>query len=192
MITPDGMPVVWVARFKSKKDVKRTYGPDLMLKFCALGQDYHIRHYFFGGTEESNKKLINNLKEKFPVVNIVGSCVPGIRAINQQEEMTVISAINEAQPDILWIGLGSPKQDYWMANHRKILNVPVMVGVGAAFDFIAGVKKQAPLWMRERGLEWLFRLWVEPRRLWKRYLVGNSMFLWLLIRDILNLRRIRK
>jgi len=192
LVTPDGMPVVWVAKLKGKRNIQRTCGTELMLEMCALDEGHNLKHYFFGGTEESNKKLIDNLKEKFPAFNIVGSYAPGIRAINQQEEMAVISAINEAKPDILWIGLGSPKQDYWMANHRRMLNVPVMVGVGAAFDFIAGVKKQAPKWMRESGLEWLFRLCCEPKRLWKRYLIGNSIFLWLILAEAIGLNRIKK
>ena len=192
MVTPDGMPVVWMAKLKGKKKIQRTYGQELMFKICEAGQKYNLRHYFFGGTQETNKKLIERLKEKFVSLNIVGHYAPGLRAVNEKEPEDVLSAINMAQPDILWVGLGSPKQDYWMANHRELLNVPVMVGVGAAFDFIAGVKKQAPQWMRQSGLEWLFRLCCEPKRLWKRYLVGNSMFLWLLLLEMCHVKRTKR
>jgi N-acetylglucosaminyldiphosphoundecaprenol N-acetyl-beta-D-mannosaminyltransferase len=115
-------------------------------------------------------------------LKVAGSYSPGILAVKEKEKNEVIQMINEAKPDILWIGLGSPKQDYWMSLHRSLLDVPVMIGVGAAFDFIAGVKKQAPRWMQRCGLEWLFRLCCEPGRLWKRYLLGNPYFVYLLIK----------
>jgi N-acetylglucosaminyldiphosphoundecaprenol N-acetyl-beta-D-mannosaminyltransferase len=183
MITPDGMPLVWVAKWMGDTDIERTYGPDLMLALCAQGQEKGYRHYLYGGTESTCSLLKNVLKEKFPDIHVVGEYAPPFRSSHVQEDPNVIEEINRLGPDILWVGLGSPKQDYWMYEHRDLLNVPVMVGVGAAFDFIAGIKQQAPLWMRKIGMEWFFRLCCEPGRLWKRYLIGNAKFVYLLIEN---------
>ncbi|MCB9748166.1 MAG: WecB/TagA/CpsF family glycosyltransferase [Candidatus Omnitrophica bacterium] len=183
MTTPDGIPLVWLGRLHKKDVIKRTYGPDLMLRLCETGQNKSLKHYFFGGSEESSTKLKQRLIEQFSDLKIAGSFVPSLRRINEIEAEAVIEQINRAQPDVLWVGLGSPKQDYWMANHRDKLDAPVIIGVGAAFDFLSGCKKQAPRWMQRSGLEWLFRLCSEPRRLWKRYLLGNALFLTLLIRN---------
>ncbi len=186
MTTPDGMPVVWLGRMKGERAIERTYGPDLMLKCCDLSQQKGYRHFFYGGTTQSNELMIANLGKKFPQLNIVGKITPPIRNIGEKEDQVVLEEINKANPDILWVGLGSPKQDYWMHNHRDKLKVPVMVGVGAAFDFLAGVKKQAPVWMRKMGLEWFFRLCCEPRRLWKRYIIGNTKFVYWVVKDFLK------
>ncbi len=180
MVTPDGMPVVWLARMNGCAEVQRTYGPDLMKALC---QKPGLRHFFLGGTPESLKALEQSLKKKVNGINIVGMVSTPFRPQAQMEEKAVIDVINQAKPDILWVGLGSPKQDFWMALHRPVLNVPVMVGVGAAFDFLAGIKPQAPRFMQNTGFEWLFRLCCEPQRLWKRYLVGNCLFLFYLIKD---------
>jgi len=182
MITPDGMPLVWVAKFMGNREVERTYGPDLMMALCGKGQDQGRKHYLYGGTESTCSLLRNVLKRKFPNISILGHYAPPFRPQHTQEDEQVIEQINRANPDILWVGLGSPKQDFWMQEHRERLNVPVIIGVGAAFDFIAGVKKQAPRWMQRSGLEWFFRLCSEPKRLWKRYLVGNIRFVYLLMK----------
>jgi N-acetylglucosaminyldiphosphoundecaprenol N-acetyl-beta-D-mannosaminyltransferase len=192
MTTPDGMPLVWIGRLRGKKSTQRTYGPDLMLAFCQLSQTGGCRHYFYGGNPETNNRLMERLQNRFPGIKIAGNFSPPLRGIGELEQEDVIERINHANPDILWVGLGSPKQDYWMSNHRDKLNVPVMVGVGAAFDFIAGTKPQAPRWMQRSGLEWLFRLCCEPKRLWKRYLIGNSQFIWYLLKDTLKKKRGRK
>lgn len=189
MSTPDGMPLVWIGRMKGNRQIGRTYGPDLMLKFCDISQQKGYKHFFLGGTEESNRLLVSNLLEKFPRLNIVGSFAPPFRETGVMEEWPVLERMNGANPDVLWVGLGSPKQDYWMHDHRDKLNVPVMVGVGAAFDFLAGTKKQAPLWMRKAGLEWLFRLCSEPKRLWKRYLIGNTKFVYWIILDFFRSKK---
>ena len=186
MNTPDGMPLVWLGKMKGHKDIDRTYGPDLILKFCELSQEKGYKHYFYGGTPETNQLLISKLHERFPDLNIAGYFAPPFRDACDREDASVLEQINSARPDILWVGLGSPKQDYWMYNHRDSLDVPVIVGVGAAFDFLAGVKKQAPLWMRRSGLEWFFRLCSEPKRLWKRYLIGNIKFIYLITRDLIR------
>jgi len=186
MVTPDGMPLVWIGKLRGNKIIERTYGPDLMVKFCQLSQQRGYRHFFLGGTPETSSRLQENLKRQFPELNIAGSVSPPFRAIDTSEDQTVLEQINEAKPDVLWVGLGSPKQDYWMRKHREKLDVPVMIGIGAAFDFHAGVKKQAPRWMQRMGLEWFFRLCCEPKRLWKRYLVGNSEFIYYLFKDLLS------
>ncbi|MBI4308797.1 MAG: WecB/TagA/CpsF family glycosyltransferase [Candidatus Omnitrophica bacterium] len=180
MVTPDGMPVVWLAKAKGCPHVGRAYGPDLMRALCGRSG---LRHYFFGGTSQAIGHLEQCLKKELSGINIVGMVSPPFRPTAQMEDQKVIAAINQSMPDILWVGLGSPKQDFWMRLHRDCLDVPVMVGVGAAFDFLAGLKPQAPRWMQRRGLEWLFRLICEPRRLWKRYLIGNSLFLFYLIKE---------
>ncbi len=184
MVTPDGAPVAWLGRLKGNKDVRRTYGPDLMLQVCDQGRPQGFRHFFYGATGPVCDRLEHNLKAKFPGVVVVGKISPAY--IDRAEALAadVIREINAAKPDILWVGLGAPKQDFWMSFNRVALDVPVMIGIGAAFDFHAGVKPQAPRWMQAGGLEWLFRLCCEPRRLWKRYLVGNTLFIYWLIMDL--------
>lgn len=188
MTTPDGMPLVWLGKLRGNKLIQRTYGPDLMLQLCEFGQKKGYRHYFYGGSEKTNELLVEKLKKRFPGLHVAGRFVPAFRDISAEEDHEILEQINETRPDILWIGLGSPKQDYWMARHRNQLNVPVMIGAGAAFDFLAGTKPQAPLWMRQRGLEWFFRLCCEPRRLWRRYLIGNSKFIYMLLKDFIKAR----
>jgi len=183
MVTPDGMPVVWLARARGCPEVERTYGPDLMMELCNRGQGIGLRHFFYGGTPENLVRLEQRLTKFFPKIMIAGCYAPPFKKGIWQEEPHVIDLINKAEADILWIGLGSPKQDFWMKMHRPQLAVPVIIGAGAAFDFCAGVKPQAPRWMQRSGLEWMFRLCCEPGRLWKRYLIGNSLFLVYLIKD---------
>jgi N-acetylglucosaminyldiphosphoundecaprenol N-acetyl-beta-D-mannosaminyltransferase len=186
MVTPDGMPLVWVSHRKGFSDVRRVYGPDLMLVLCEHSIEQKYKHYFYGGAEGIPEKLVSNLKEKFPGLQVVGMHSPPFRDLTPTEQEQIIDKINAANPDIIWVGLGAPKQEYWMVNYRARLNAPVLIGVGAAFDFHSGVKKQAPLWMQRNGLEWLFRLVSEPRRLWKRYVVNNPLFVILVIMQALG------
>jgi N-acetylglucosaminyldiphosphoundecaprenol N-acetyl-beta-D-mannosaminyltransferase len=188
MATPDGMPLVWLGKRQGRKNIERTYGPDLMRDFCNLSQDKGYRHYFYGGSSEITQSLVANLKNKFPKLDIAGAYAPPMRSVGEREDSSILANINQAKPDVLWVGLGSPKQDYWMHNHRNQLNVPVMIGVGAAFDYFAGTKPQAPRWMRQAGLEWFFRLCCEPRRLWCRYLIGNTRFVVLLLKNSIKRR----
>jgi N-acetylglucosaminyldiphosphoundecaprenol N-acetyl-beta-D-mannosaminyltransferase len=178
LVTPDGVPVVWLGRRQGYREVSRTYGPDLMTRLCATEDGRGLRHFFYGGTLEVCDKLVRRLREKFPDIIVAGTLAPSFADKAEPLWDHVRDLINEARPDILWVALGSPKQDFWMSLNRPLLDVPVMIGVGAAFDFLAGVKPQAPRWMQRSGLEWLFRLCSEPRRLWKRYLVGNTLFIW--------------
>lgn len=183
MVTPDGMPTVWLGKLKGYMNMDRVYGPDLMVMVCQAGESRGYRHYFYGATADVCDLLEKKLKERFPLLNVAGKFSPPFRDLSQDEDKDIIETINRANPDILWVGLGSPKQDFWMHEHRDKLKVPVMIGVGAAFDFLSGQKKQAPRWIQRCGLEWLFRLCCEPRRLWRRYLVGNTKFLYLLLLD---------
>jgi len=183
MVTPDGMPLVWLARGLGLKQVRRTYGPDLMLAFFDYSQEKGFRHYLLGGSQETLDKLESNLKQQFPKCNIVGKYSPPFRALTDEEEENIIEKLNTSGADVLWVGLGSPKQEFWIKAHSAKLDVPVAVGVGAAFDFLSGTKPQAPQWMRSLGLEWLFRLCCEPKRLAKRYFLGNSKFIYLIIKS---------
>jgi len=183
MLTPDGMPVVWLARSKGCADIERTYGPDLMHQICDAGREQGLRHFFFGGADATLVKLRRRLESLYPGIQIAGTWAPPYRPQPGVENAEILRMLNESKADVLWIGLGSPKQDFWMDLNRPHLDAPVIIGAGAAFDFLAGVKPQAPVWMRRSGLEWLFRLSSEPRRLWRRYLIGNSLFLRYLVQD---------
>ncbi|MDF1516215.1 MAG: WecB/TagA/CpsF family glycosyltransferase [Anaerolineae bacterium] len=189
MVTPDGVPVVWVSRLFGFKQTRRVYGPDLMLALCEHSTQNGYAHYFYGGAEGVPEKLVQNLQQRCPGVKIAGTFSPPFRTLSEEEDQRIIDTINGSGADIVWVGLGSPKQEYWMASHRDRLTAPVLIGVGAAFDFHAGVKKQAPLWMQRSGLEWLFRLLSEPSRLWKRYLVNNPRFVWHVILQACGLRK---
>jgi N-acetylglucosaminyldiphosphoundecaprenol N-acetyl-beta-D-mannosaminyltransferase len=177
LTTPDGMPMVWAARLAGAKHVQRVYGPDLMLALCERAAERGWRCYMYGGTEQVVNQLHDRLTARFPGLRIVGAYSPPFRELTIDEDESAIRAINAAKPDILWVGLGTPKQERWMAVHRGRLEVPVIIGVGAAFNIHAGTLRQAPRWMQKSGLEWLFRLAVEPRRLWRRYLRNIPGFL---------------
>lgn len=189
LVTPDGMPLVWLCRLQGHKHVGRVYGPDLLLAACEHGLEQGWRHYFYGGAEGVPDLLAQKLSVRFPGLLVAGAYSPPFRALTPEEDEAVVQRINAAQADILWVGLGAPKQEYWMAAHLGRIEAPVMIGVGAAFDFHAGLKRQAPRWMQRSGLEWLFRLLSEPRRLWKRYLVNNPWFVWLVVLQLLGIRK---
>jgi len=186
LVTPDGMPLVWLSHLMRFPHVRRVYGPDLMLELCARSVACGYRHYFYGASEGTLALLTACLTKRFPGIKIVGSYAPPFRPLSAEEDQQLVSIIRRDAPDILWVGLSTPKQELWMAEHVAKLNVPVLIGVGAAFDFNAGIKRQAPVWMRQTGLEWLFRLMSEPRRLWRRYLINNAMFSYLIVRQYLR------
>jgi N-acetylglucosaminyldiphosphoundecaprenol N-acetyl-beta-D-mannosaminyltransferase len=147
------------------------------------------RHFFYGGENGVPELLATLLKKRFPGLQVVGTFSPPFRPLTLEEDERIVQIINEAEPDIVWVGLGTPKQELWMAEHRERLKAPVLIGVGAAFDFLSGRKPQAPKWMQRSGLEWLFRLVNEPKRLWKRNLVNNPTFLILVILQILGIKK---
>ena len=178
LATPDGMPLVWLGQRKGLS-VGRVYGPDLMLALCEFGLKAGWRHYFYGGTPEVLEALTHRLLGRFRELQIAGFWAPPFRPLKAEEETDVELRINAARPDVIWVGIGTPKQDFWMARFRPRIEAPVMIAVGAAFNFHAGHVRQAPRWMMRCGLEWLFRLGVEPRRLWRRYVIGIPRFAWL-------------
>ena len=169
MATPDGMPLVWMARKLGHGRTERVYGPDLMLRLTELSAQKGYRQYYFGGAPGLAERLRDRLTARFPGLAVVGTFSPPFWPSSAEEDEEIVRMINAARPDIVWVGLSTPKQEYWMAAHLDRIEAPVMIGVGAAFDFLAGTKRQAPAWMQKRGLEWLFRLLSEPRRLWRRY-----------------------
>jgi N-acetylglucosaminyldiphosphoundecaprenol N-acetyl-beta-D-mannosaminyltransferase len=170
MVTPDGMPLVFTARRLGFKSVSRVYGPDLMRRLTEVSAQKGYRQFYYGGGAGIAERLAATLKARYPALSVAGTMTPPFRPLTPEEDEATVARINEAAPDIVWVGLSTPKQEFWMASHLGRLNAPVLVGVGAAFDFLAGTKSQAPVWMQQSGLEWTYRLAHEPRRLWKRYL----------------------
>ena len=175
---PDGMPIVWALRSLGEPIEDRVYGPDLMLMQCERSRRGGARHFLYGGRDrDATVALAAGLRERFPGIAIAGSWTPPFRDLTEAEEDAVVDLIDDSEADIVWVGTGSPRQERWMARMRPRLRAPVLVGVGAAFDFHAGLVRQAPRWMQRRGLEWAYRLWREPRRLAPRYLRDNPVFL---------------
>jgi N-acetylglucosaminyldiphosphoundecaprenol N-acetyl-beta-D-mannosaminyltransferase len=174
-VLPDGMPLVWLAR-RSAMKLERLAGPDVMEAILDRGRRHGARHFFYGGAPGVAESLANAMTIRFPGLIVAGIDAPPFRGMTQQEDAAAIGAINAAAPDFLWVGLGSPKQELWLADHRDRLSVPAMLAVGAAFNFHSGAVRRAPRWMRRAGLEWLYRLLQEPRRLWRRYAFTNARF----------------
>ncbi len=191
LATPDGMPLVWLSQWHSQLPVERGYGPDLLLALCELSIQRGYTHYFYGGAAGVPEQLAQTMTMRFPGLRVVGTYSPPFRPLTASEDDQLIAQINQAKPDIVWVGLGTPKQDLWMADHRARLTAPVLIGVGAAFNFFSGQVRQAPRWMQRNGLEWLFRLSQEPRRLWYRYLVYNPLFVLLVLTQLLGLKKYR-
>ena len=186
LVTPDGMPLVWMLKFKGYPSPTRVYGPTLMIHVIEKAAEKNIPIGFYGGSPSSLAKLRNNITSQFPLLRILFSFSPPYREMTLDEDNQICDDITKSGVRILFVGLGCPKQEQWMAAHKSRLKL-VMLGVGAAFDFHSGVKPQAPIWMQNAGLEWFFRLLSEPRRLWKRYLVHNPRFIILAIADLLGL-----
>ena len=170
LTTPDGMGIVWLLRFLGHYQVERVYGPDLMLALCERSELCGWRHYLYGGVPGVAEILAEKLQLRFPGLQIVGTCSPPFGTLAAEEERAIADKINDLQPHIIWVGISTPKQEFWMAKNADRLNAYALIGVGAAFDFLSGVKRQAPRWIQHSGFEWLFRLANEPRRLWRRYL----------------------
>jgi N-acetylglucosaminyldiphosphoundecaprenol N-acetyl-beta-D-mannosaminyltransferase len=191
MVVADGMPLVWIGRRHGFEMRRRVYGPELMETFCRETAKKGCRHFFYGGAPGVAKDLAERFAARFPGMIVAGTYSPPFRALTRKEDCEIIEAIERAQADIVWVGLSTPKQERWMSEHRERLNVPVLVGVGAAFDFHTGRIAQAPEWMQESGLEWLFRLTMEPRRLWQRYLLYGAEFVALVLLESLGLKKAR-
>ena len=177
MTTPDGMAVVWWLCRHGQRQVERVYGPDLMLAVCRRSLETGWRHFFYGGGPGVAEDLGRSLQTRFPGLQVVGVYSPPFRQLSVDEDRAVMAQIVTSQADIVWVGLGAPRQEIWMSDHLGRVGAPVLVGVGAAFDFLSGHKRQAPRWIQRSGLEWLFRLGSEPRRLWRRYILGYPRFM---------------
>ena len=186
--TPDGMPLVWFLKSLGHAEQTRVNGSAIALRALEFGLARGWRHYFYGSTEETLALLVTQLLRRFPELQIAGTCSPPFRIQTDRERAQSIALILETKPDIVWVGLGMPRQEKWMQQVRAELPGVALIGIGAVFDFLAGTKPQAPQWLQDHGLEWLFRLGSEPRRLWRRYLWNNPAFLALWIRELATSR----
>jgi N-acetylglucosaminyldiphosphoundecaprenol N-acetyl-beta-D-mannosaminyltransferase len=192
LVVPDGMPVVWAANLLGEQLEDRVYGPELMLRYSDRCAARGHRVWLYGGRDQGSlAQLALSMRRRHPGIAVVGGYSPPFRELDAREEEAIVREINEARPDVLWVGIGVPKQEKWMARMRDRLDVPVMCGVGAAFDFHAGRVSMAPAWMQERGLEWIYRTMQEPRRLLGRYLTTNPRFVASFARQYLTERRRR-
>jgi len=183
---PDGKPVYLSGKIRGISDLEHIPGPNFFQQLIASGTLPGLRHYFYGGRPDVLDTLVKHLGNCYPKADIVGYESPPFRPMTQNEKYAVIERIRSVQPDLIWVGLGAPKQEMWMAEHWETLRPAVLLGVGAAFDFHAGEVKRAPDWMQTAGLEWLYRLSREPKRLWKRYAYTNTMFFVYSLIDILQ------
>jgi N-acetylglucosaminyldiphosphoundecaprenol N-acetyl-beta-D-mannosaminyltransferase len=186
LVVADGMPLVWLGRWHGHNMSRRVYGPELMETFCGItGGRY--RHFFYGGAPGVADDLARSLQQRHGI-QVVGTYCPPFRPLTEAEDRDAVRCIQTTEADVIWVGLSTPKQETWMYEHREKFSGAVMFGVGAAFDLNTGRLKQAPRWMRENGFEWLFRLLMEPRRLWRRYIVFGFVFAWNVSLELLGLR----
>jgi N-acetylglucosaminyldiphosphoundecaprenol N-acetyl-beta-D-mannosaminyltransferase len=176
LVVPDGMPTVWMGRLQGLRQMRRVFGPDLMLEIFRSSALEGCKHFLYGGAEGVASELRDALEHRFPKCHIVGIHTPPFRPLHQQEEAELRTMLSRMRPDILWVGLSTPKQELFMARYLPRLETKLMIGVGAAFDYHTGRLKDSPQWLKPLGLQWLHRLLQEPRRLWKRYLVNNPAF----------------
>ena len=189
LCTPDGMPMVWMGKLAGHKEMDRVYGPDLMELICERGVASGWKHFFYGGAAGVAEELKGKLEKRFPGMQVVGTFTPPFRALNAEEERALSELVARTKPDLFWVGLSTPKQERFMAAYLPKLETTLMIGVGAAFDFHAGKVKQAPRWIQRSGLEWAYRVWQEPRRLWKRYARNNPLFVARVILQKTGLRK---
>ena len=186
--TPDGMPMVWMGRVQKASGMSRVYGPDLMLRVCEMTVRTGHSHFFYGGAQGVAEELKAAMERRFPGIKVAGVYTPPFRPLTQEEEKQLQATIEQTKPDIIWVGLSTPKQEKFMASHWRTLPATLFFGVGAAFDFHTGRVRQAPHWMQRSGMEWFFRLICEPKRLWKRYFKNNPLFV---IRAFLQITGLR-
>jgi len=181
---PDGISVIWLAKARGLDALERVSGADLMAEFFKVANKEGFSSYFYGDTKETLHELNNKLLSEFPNLKIAGSYSPPFRELAKEADEEIIQKINQAKPDVLWVALGLPKQEKWIFEHREKLKVPVAIGVGAAFKFLSGKVKRAPKWIGIMGLEWLWRLFIEPRVVWKRVFIDLPFFVWLVVKDL--------
>lgn len=190
LAVPDGQPLVWAMRALGHGNASRVYGPELMARYCERSAHTGVSMFLYGGRNQGALvELALQLRRRYPGLRIVGGYSPPYRPLTEEEEEWVAREINASAADVVWVGTGQPKQEKWMAQMRSRLDAPVLVGIGAAFDFHAGLVPQAPAWMQNLGMEWLFRLAQEPRRLWRRYARYNPRFVWGFVRQYLRHQR---
>jgi N-acetylglucosaminyldiphosphoundecaprenol N-acetyl-beta-D-mannosaminyltransferase len=189
LVTPDGMPTVWVGKLQGYSRMDRVYGPDLMLEVCKTSVERGYSHFLYGGDVGVANALAARMCELYPGIRIVGTFTPPFRPLTPGEASELIAMVNSVKPNIFWVGISTPKQERFMAEYINELDTNVMLGVGAAFDIHTGRTKDAPSWMKRAGLQWLHRLWQEPRRLGKRYLRNNPRFLYKISLQLLGLKR---
>jgi N-acetylglucosaminyldiphosphoundecaprenol N-acetyl-beta-D-mannosaminyltransferase len=189
LCVPDGMPLTWVGRARGQRTMGRVYGPDLMLRLLEVSAQKGYTNFFYGGAEGVAEDLKRRMALRFPGLEVVGTYCPPFQPLTNEGKEELISIVNDLRPDFLWIGLGAPKQELFMREFHEILRAKVMIGVGAAFDFHTGRVRQAPRWMMSAGLEWLFRLSMEPRRLAPRYFRNNPAFIWHVLLQLSGMRK---
>ena len=186
---PDGVPAVWLGRAQGHRQMARVYGPDYMAEICRWSVDHGFRHFLYGGKPGVAKLLRERLRQRFPGIQIAGTYTPPFGALSHMEELELQTQVAECKPDIFWVGLSTPRQERFMAEHLGKLDVALMAGVGAAFDIHAGLVTDSPEWIKRCGLQWFDRLRKEPRRLWRRYLKNNPAFVWEIGLQAVGLRR---
>ena len=191
LCTPDGMPMVWAGKGAGFKEMGRVYGPDLLAEVAEWTRGSGHTHFLYGGAPGVAEQMRQRLETSYPGLRVVGTFTPPFGPLSPSDEARLIAQVAAAQPDLFWVGLSTPKQEKFMAAYLPRLETKIMVGVGAAFDFYAGRVRQAPRWLQRSGLEWLFRLCMEPRRLWRRYARNNPLFLWLVLCQLTRLKRFR-
>lgn len=190
LVIPDGMPLVWMQKLQGFSEATQVRGNSLMLKLLKFAEEKQLKVGFYGGKEKVIEDIQEKAKIDYPNLKISYAYSPPFRALTEQEDLEIVENINKSQVEILFVGLGCPKQEKWMLEHKDKIK-SVMLGVGAAFDFYAGSVKESPVWMRKVGLEWLYRLTQEPKRLWRRYLILNPRFIWLATLQMLGLKKIK-
>ncbi len=186
---PDGKPLSVIARIKGEKQITRIFGPTFFEKSLEWGVLDGVKHFLFGGTEETQQKIMNKISKTLPGCIIAGNIIPPFSEFSGEENSVYMHKINSVSPDIIWVALGAPKQERWIFENHKKLKRGVMIGIGAGFDYYAGNLKHAPRWMKKNSLEWFYRLMQEPGRLWKRYLTTNSLFLLYIVLELLRIRK---
>ena len=186
---PDGMPMSWIGHLKGFRQMDRVYGPDFMTSMCRLSVERGYRNFLYGGNTGVAELLSETLRKRFPGLQVVGTYTPPFSRLTAEEEKEILSQVRQARPDILWVGLSTPKQEKFMAEYVDRLQVPLLVGVGAAFDYHTGRIRESPRWIKRAGMQWLHRLMQDPRRLWRRYLCNNPAFLWNIALQFSGLKR---
>ncbi len=186
---PDGMPMTWVGRMQGLREMDRVFGPEFMAAMCRRSVEQGYRNFLYGGKPGVAELLRANFERRFPGLQVVGTYTPPFRALTETEEEEICARVRAARPHIVWVGLSTPKQERFMARYAQRLGAPLLAGVGAAFDYHAGLIRDCPQWVKRAGLQWAHRLMQDPRRLWRRYLRNNPVFLWHIALQLAGVRR---